>query len=78
MFQKYYSQEIEGLRTFPGGVVIRTPCFHHGGLGSIPGQGTEKPYEALKKKEKKEEGEGGGEEGGEGGRRRRRRRRNGC
>ena len=30
-------------REFPGGPVVRTPCFHCGGVGSIPGQGTKIP-----------------------------------
>ena len=28
---------------FPGGPVVRTPCFHCYDLGSIPGQGTQIP-----------------------------------
>ena len=32
----------KGIRSweFPGGPEVRTRCFHCGGLGSIPGQGT--------------------------------------
>ena len=29
---------------FPGGPVVRTPCFDCGGMGSIPGQGTKIPH----------------------------------
>ena len=41
---------------FPGGLEVRIWCFHHCGLGSIPGLGTEIPHQAAccgKKKEKK-------------------------
>lgn len=36
-------------REFPGGLVVRTPGFHHG-LGSISGQGTEMPQATWQKK----------------------------
>ena len=32
---------------FPGGLVVRTWCFYHCGLGSIPGLGTEIPHQAA-------------------------------
>lgn len=28
------------LQKFPGGLVVKTACLHHQGLGSIPGQET--------------------------------------
>ena len=31
---------------FPGGRVVRTWCFHHCGLGSVPGLGSEMPHPA--------------------------------
>ena len=32
---------LKRCREFPGGLVVRTPCFHCCSPGSIPGQGTE-------------------------------------
>ena len=38
---EYYSAIIKNkVLGFPGGPVVRTQCFHCGGLGSIPGWGT--------------------------------------
>ena len=34
------SKNYENMREFPGGLVVRTQCFHCKGPGSIPGQGT--------------------------------------
>ena len=43
-------------REFPGGLEVRTWCFHGCGLGSIPGLGSEIPHQAApccgKKKKK--------------------------
>ena len=41
------------MRDFPGSPVVRTPCFHHRGLGlsSIPGWEA-KIWRPIKKKEK--------------------------
>ena len=38
---------------FPGGVVVRIWCFHHCSLGSIPGLGSEIPYQVLHSAAKK-------------------------
>ena len=35
------------LREFPGVPVVRIRSFHHRGLGSIPGLGTETPYQTT-------------------------------
>ena len=53
-------QRIQWLRTeiwgeFPGGPVVRTWGFHHGGLGSIPGQGTKIPQAKWHGQKKKTE-----------------------
>ena len=34
------SKNYENMRESPGGLVVRTQCFHRKGPGSIPGQGT--------------------------------------
>ena len=33
-----------GFGDFPGGPVVKIPCFHFRGHGSIPGQGTKIPH----------------------------------
>ena len=38
---------------FPGGPVVKTPCFQCRGMGSIPGQGTKIPQAVWPKKKKK-------------------------
>ena len=38
----YFFKKIQAWE-FPGSPVVRTCCFHCGGLGSIPGQGTKIP-----------------------------------
>ena len=43
------------LWDFPGGPVVRTPCCHCRGPGSIPGQGTE-VLQALQHSQKKRKG----------------------
>ena len=35
------------VQEFPGGLGVRTWCFHHCSLGSIPGLGTENPHQGL-------------------------------
>ena len=42
IFFKYKENSWE----FPGGPVVRTLCFHYGGLDSIPGRGTKIPQAA--------------------------------
>ena len=48
-----------GQRGFPGGLAVRTWCFHCFGPGSIHGLGTEIPHQAIacrgQKKEKQKE-----------------------
>ena len=47
---------MEGLREFPSGLVVRIQHFHHCGLGSIPGLGTEIVHQVtacFSEKEKK-------------------------
>ena len=39
-------------RDFPGGPVVKTPCFHWG-VGSIPGRGTKIPHATRHGQEKK-------------------------
>ena len=39
---------------FPGGPVVKTPCFQGKGHGLIPGQGTKIPQGQKKKKMEKE------------------------
>ena len=38
---------------FPGGPVVRTPCFHCGGRGSTPGRGTKIPQASRRGQKKK-------------------------
>ena len=40
-------KDINGSWDLPGGVVVRTWCSHGCGPGSIPGLGTEIPYQVT-------------------------------
>ena len=50
-------KKINKFWEFPGGPVVRTPCFHYRGTGLTPGWGTKIPQAVRcgqkKKKEKK-------------------------
>ena len=43
----------KGGGVFPGGPVVKTPCPHCRGTGSIPGRGTKIPHAARHGKKKK-------------------------
>ena len=43
-------------RDFPGGPVVKTPCFQCRGTGSIPGLGTKIPHAMLRGQKKKKKG----------------------
>ena len=40
----FWSHKAEATWDFPGGPMVKTPCFHCRGRGSIPGRGTKIPH----------------------------------
>ena len=53
ILQSHINKFNNDLREFPGGLMVRTPCFQRHGAGSIPGQGTKIPKAAQHGQKKK-------------------------